>query len=401
LHPDNHFTFSAAPPVFVSDSGAACQVSTAQELLINDSNILFDPVRSVFTPGSSDPRNGVWTFKHLMENAAPTPGDAPAMVEAMLDTYATDQTINGFTVAARPNMPNILAQWPRTPDGKLDLAQAPVELVAIVNRFDLRDPAAGDAGEAEFVYAFQRANGFELGAHLMFKYKLPAATPDEVTGWAQAFHGLGALDRFTESYNAGLQAITDRVIARGAFPGHPNGSALSEIQSNEVGFAGSGFWEMRDFVLSPTTGFLVPAPLALTPDGSFNNTASLASFITGNQAAIIANHYSVPAMFGGQPFQAGAVDTDVAWFAPGVDATARRQFSLNTCSGCHSEAETGTNLQQLATQGGLPLVSQFMTGVALSDPGNGHEVDYDDLGRRKIDLTNVVCPDDPLPPGTR
>ena len=49
----------------------------------------------------------------------------------------------------------ILDNWPRTPDGKLDLAQPPLRLQAIVNRFDLRNLAAGDAGEGRFVFAFE------------------------------------------------------------------------------------------------------------------------------------------------------------------------------------------------------------------------------------------------------
>jgi len=51
------------------------------------------------------------------------------------------------------------AQWlhyptpgiPRTPDGKLDLHRAPMQLLAIVNRFDL-NLTEGNAGEGRFVF---------------------------------------------------------------------------------------------------------------------------------------------------------------------------------------------------------------------------------------------------------
>ena len=73
-----------------------CHVSTPRELMIKSTTVVDDPVRTVFNPSSTDARNGVWTFKHLMENIAPTPGDAPAMVEAMLNSFLTQQTINGL-----------------------------------------------------------------------------------------------------------------------------------------------------------------------------------------------------------------------------------------------------------------------------------------------------------------
>src|SRR5262249_47856966 len=75
-----------------------CHVTTARELMIKSTTVVDDPLRTSFDPSSSDPRNGVWTFKHLMENMAPTPADAPAMVEQMLNTFTTTQTLNGFTI---------------------------------------------------------------------------------------------------------------------------------------------------------------------------------------------------------------------------------------------------------------------------------------------------------------
>src|SRR5262249_26252239 len=179
-------------------------------------SVVDDPVRTVFNASSSDSRNGVWTFKHLMENMAPTPADAPAMVEQMLTSFTTSQTMNGFTIAARPGMQSlVLDHWPRTPDGALDLAQAPLRLEAIVDRFDLRNLANGDAGEARFVFGFNSpfSSFFPLQATMILEYKLPAATDDDVLGSAQSFHALGAM-QFGEDYNAALQAITGRFAGR-------------------------------------------------------------------------------------------------------------------------------------------------------------------------------------------
>ena len=44
----------------------------------------------------------------LMRDIAPTPADAPAMTEQLFQTWLTDQNINGFVVAARPAIQQVL-----------------------------------------------------------------------------------------------------------------------------------------------------------------------------------------------------------------------------------------------------------------------------------------------------
>src|SRR4029077_18545954 len=82
---------------------SGCRVSRARELMITSTAVVDDPVRTTSGP-AGDPRSGAWTFKHLVENMAPTSADAPSMVEQMLRTFTAPQTINGFTVAPRPGM---------------------------------------------------------------------------------------------------------------------------------------------------------------------------------------------------------------------------------------------------------------------------------------------------------
>ena len=373
-----------------------CHVSTPRELMIKNVSVVDDPVRTVFDATSTDPRNGVWTFKHLVEGMAPTPEDAPAMVEAILTTFTTPQTINGFTVAARPFMQSlVLDSWPRTPDGALDLAQAPVRLQAIVNRFDLRDLAAGDAGEGRFVFAFQDPTFlfFPLQATMIVEYKLPASSESDVLGWAEAFHALGAM-QFGEDYNAALQLITEQFAGRGVRPGRPNASAVNAVRTNELDFGDNGVWELREFVLSPTSGMLEPTTVKLTPDRSFNFSDTLAAYIDANQTEIIAEKHTVPDVFNGQQFQAGAIFNDLdSWFAPGVDSDARHHFALNTCNGCHSFAETGTEFLQITprTPGSEAEVSRFLTGLNWTDPATGQPRVFNDLGRRNADLRAIVC----------
>jgi hypothetical protein len=373
---------------------SVCSINTSRELMIKSTTVVDDPVRTRFNPGSSDPRNGVWTFKHLVESMAPSPAAAPAMVEAALTGIATPQVINGFSVAGRPGMQSIiLDNWPRTANGELDLAQAPLRLQAIVNRFDLRNLANGDGGEGRFVFAFE-SFGFPLQATLILEYKLPASSDADVKGWADAFHGLGAL-RFGESYNAALQTITEAFAGRGARPGRPNGSALNAMRTNEISFGDNSVWEMRELRLSSTSGLLEPVPVELTPDESFNFSSTLASFITANQTAIIAEQHTVPATFQSQPFQAGAIFNQLStWFAGSVNNEARHHFALNTCNGCHSLDEAGVVFLQINPRffNGEASLSGFLTGTTVFDPVTGQPRNFNDLARRNADLKSIVCP---------
>ena len=389
---------------------SGCRVSKPRELMITTTSVVDDPIRTAFTADPNDPRTGVWTFKHLMENMAPTPADAPAMVEAMLNTFGSSETINGFTVDARPGMQNLILQsWPRTADGALDLTQAPLTLQAIVNRFDLRNLANGDAGEGRFVFAFHTpGNPFPLQATLIFEYKLPAATDADVLGWANAWHALGGMTFPSEDYNVALQAITDRFSGRGARPDHPNGNAINTVRTNEIDFGTNGLWQLREFALSADTGRLVPSAIRLTPDLGFNNSATLASFINANEAAILAetvgDTHTIPDQFQGSPFLAGAVfnDSFTEWNAPGINnLEARFNLAVNTCNGCHS-AETGTRFLQITPRfpGNEASLSGFLTGTTVFDGFAGVQRSFNDLGRRADDLRPIVCPNEPPPPTT-
>lgn len=382
--------------VVSASSPTVCRVNTARELMIKSTSVVDDPVRTTVTPGSTDPRNGVWTFKHLMENLAPTPADAPAMVEAMLSGMATTQVINGLTVNGRPQIESLLLpNWPRTDSGALDLARAPLRLQAIVNRFDLRDLANGDAGEGRFVFAFELF-GSPLEATMILEYKLPASSEADVLGWAHAFHALGTM-AFGESYNTALQAITQQFVVRGARPGHINGSAINTVRTNEIAFGSDNRWELREFRLSPTTGLLEPRPVDRTPHNDLNLTRALAIYINDNQAAIIAEQHTVPASFQGRLFQAGAVFNELTnvWFTNGVrDNLARHHFALNTCNGCHGSEGRVRFLQIIPRLGGNEAnLSPFLTGSTGLDPISGELRHFNDLRRRSLDLRAIVCND--------
>lgn len=394
--PDWNFFTTGSLGLAIRDP-AGCHVSKSHELLIQDHLVVTDPLRTDPSGPAGDPRTGAWTFQHLIEAMAPTPADAPAMVEDMFRSYLAPQVINGFTVAPRPGFTRLLSGWPRTADGKLDLAAAPFRLHAIVNRIDLRDLDRGSAGEGSFIFSIIQ-DGFDTEATLMFEYLLPASTEADVLGWAQAFHALGALE-FSEPYNAALQAITDRFVARGARPDGVNGSALVAVRTNEFPFGPEdGFSsQLREFTLSPATGRLVPSPLERTPDKSFNGSSALRDFITANRDAILAGTHTVPDQLGGQPFRAGAIfdiNTPI-WNAPGVDADARQAFALATCDGCHGP-ETGTFIQHVSPlTSGTDALSSFLRGAPFLDPITGEQRTFNDLFRRRQDLEAIVCPPQP------
>jgi len=351
------------------------------------------------SPPPSSPSLGVWTFGHLLRELAPTPVDAPALAEKLFDHWLTDQSVNGFTVAARPAIQQVLLDvWPRTSDGALDLDRAPLRLQAIVNRTDLRNLAAGSAGEGRFVFAVNGQGGFPQQFTVILEYNLPAATPADAATWASLWHGLASHPFPSEEYNAALEALTRRFSGRGASPGSINGSALVNLRTNEIALSNVGRWELREFNLSPTTGFFDEATIKETPDLGFNGSQTFADFVNQNAAAIVgevpgANNGTVPAQFEGSPFLGGSVFNDlVVWSAPGIASDdARFHASLNTCNGCHGP-EANTTFLQITPRspGSEATLSPFLTGTTVTDSA-GQTRTLNDLGRRRTDFTGVVC----------
>ena len=349
--------------------------------------------------GSGGPQTaGVWSFGHLMREMAPSPEAAPAMTLALFQHWLSNQTVNGFTVAARPGMQQMLLDvWPKTADGGLDLDRSPLTLQAIVNRIDTRNLAEGSAGEGRLVFgvngpAFQNFT-------VIVEYNLVAQTQQDVLDWANRWHALSSHPFPSEEYNAALEAITRRFTDRNASPSSPNGSALVELRTND--FATSFFqrWELRAFTLSPTTGFFDEATVKETPDLGFNRSQRFADFVNQNANAIIAevpgaNAHTVPLQFEGGPFMGGSVFNDlVEWSGPGItNPEARFHASMNTCNGCHGP-ETNTTFLMVTPR--FPVseaqLSPFMTGTTAFDQFTGQSRTINDLARRKADLTSLVC----------
>jgi hypothetical protein len=369
-----------------------CFVRPNRELFISDTSVVDDPVRTSGALGS-DPRAGAWSFGRLAAQAAPSEADGPELVERLLETWLTDQTINGLTVSARRSVATlVLDAWPRTADGALDLAQAPLRLLAIVNRMDQRGEQAGPAGQARFVFGVLH-DGVQQPFTVIFEYRLPAESERDVGAWAEAWHRLGALPFPSEAYNAALQAVTDRFVRRGAAPRRVNGSALSTLRTNENALQDP--WELRQFELASGGGWLQEVPVDLTPATAFTTDNPVtASFINQHQRAIIDDSYTIPLRFEGAPFRGGsAINQLDVWNAPGIRSpAARHELALNACNGCHaSETLTGFLHVSPRDPGTPSVLSGFITGVAVPDPVTGELRVFNELGKRKVDLESLAC----------
>jgi hypothetical protein len=365
----------------------SCQanVSEPKELMITDLRVVED----ARTRG-----NGVWTFKHLMESMAPSAAQAPEMVRQLFSTWLADQTINAQTVPARPSMADLVLNPWLNGGTSLDLSRAPLRLLAIVNRMDLRNLAQGKAGEGRFVFGVLDPQGGPTPFTIILEYRLPATTEAQVLEWARLWHELGVLELGSAAYNTKLEQITERFAGRNAEPGRVNGSALSQLRTNEIQL--SAPWELREFALSPGNGFLRPATVKLTPNSSFMDQSIIATFINQNQAAIIAERHDVPNTFNGVAFLGGSsLNTLGAWNAAGINSNeARHKFSLTTCSGCHGGDETGTIFLHINPRaaGEEATLSGFLTGIDKADPINPATVRHlDDLDRRAVDLEALLC----------
>jgi hypothetical protein len=438
---ENQFAELTANLTFDLTAPTGCFVFIDRELMITDPSVVDDPVRTagsttgfgadggvpedggviVFDAGSApvppsaevavrsttdaeaspdagtSASLGVWTFGHLLREMAPTAAQAPAMTLQLFQNWLTNQTVNGFTVVARPAIQQVLLDiWPKTANGELDLDQAPLTLEAIVSRIDLRNLSNGSAGEGRFIFGVN-GPGFPEEFTVILHYNLPAKTQNDVLAWANLWHGLSALPFPSAQYNAALESVTNGFTKRNASPESVNGSALLSLRTNEIAL--SFQWELRQFQFSPTTGFFVESPLTETPDLSFNGTQTFADFVNENAAAIIAEvpgaaGTTVTPTFEGVNFQAGSVFNNlIEWTASGInDPNARFHASENTCNGCHGP-ETGTTFLQIAPRfpGSAAVLSPFLTGTVVVDPVTGLDRSLNDLERRQTDLSSLVC----------
>lgn len=407
--PQTHASVSQSVDQFnATELAPACAVTvnTSKELMIRALSVVEDSVRTKWTGSMTDPKDGAWHFGRLIANMAGT-NNPSTFVRNWLASWESDRTINSFVVPARTAIRDLVINpWPKTANGSLDLTKAPMRLLAIVNRIDLRNLSEGHAGEGRFVFGVLGPSGVVLPFSVIMEYRLPASTEADVSKWAQDWHALGALTVGSTAYRNALQRITDRFAGKGVAPSRPNGSAIGQIRTNEIALFQE--WELREFQLSATTGLLTEVTVRQEPHLAFNGSATLARFINANQTAILNGTHTVPLSFESQPFRAAAsANRFNFWNAPGINSNqARHLLSLNTCSGCHGRETSCPTCEGSTTSpvesrfffqinprqaGQVAALSGFLMGRTVPDPVTGQNRTFNDLARRNTDLKNLLC----------
>ena len=117
---------------------------------------------------------------------------------------------------------------------------APFKLIAIVNRFDLRDGGVhgikgSPVGEGRYVFCLINSTcnaALKMGVIFEFGVNKPN-TCDAKKAWAQQWVNLKDLPIGSSQYNQALQNITDQYSLCGTNPIRPNQSSLDQLRTNE------------------------------------------------------------------------------------------------------------------------------------------------------------------------
>ncbi len=312
-------------------------IDRARELYIQDPSVLGDA-------RADNASDGPWSFRFLMEQIATNSPNAFAE-QWLADLAATGRDIS-----------RLRAQWPTIDENGQrlpDLARAPFQLLAIVNRIDAYEHGNG---ELRFVYGLKVVSGapelhgqaLTLTVALHFRLPSTSALPDR-PAWARKLHELAGVPFEDGAYAAKLQELTD-LVARaqvvGSLQDNPKGTTFAVLRTNDSFTTGPGTegWQLREFraVLDTTRGriTLLPSPTQQTPDSSLNGAdGALPDFLNANAALIQAGAGLLPAgllgLKSGQPMPAGP------WAFPSVTSEPlRHAFAGQTCVGCHG-TETG------------------------------------------------------------
>lgn len=392
--------------------GDPSTIDAERSLLIRDPLVVQDPTRTRASCGGTS--MGKWSFGYLMEQMANTPSTGVTgseLARTWLESWASDQTVNGWTVASRAKVNvKLLDPWTTASGGSgmpLDLAAAPFRLLAIVNRVDLRGHSAygsGDAGELRFIFTAMGTDCHPIFRfNVIFEFGVPKRGCFNVKAWAQQWKNLDSLPIGSPAYNAALEALTEQIVVANANPLKANGSALNQLRTNENAFdtTGDGLdWELREFQLNPISHQLHTVTVKQTPQSPIMWSTHVGGYVNANAAAITAGTHVVPLLFpGASPFRGGASKYVLGSFwdarvaPPIANREARHRFSLATCNGCHT-GETHTEFVHVvpASFGVEAGLSQFMTGGNVPDTADHLPVRYfNELERRATDLEGLIA----------
>lgn len=388
-------------------------------IFITDLAVVEDPARTWNPCTQTGNIDGPWTFKTIMKNLAKTseeedPSDSSLseFVLKFLHNWQVEKEINGDIVPARPLITEkVILPWlakseaAGAPPGQLDMHFAPYKLTGIVNRFDIRERAAGiPAGEGRYTFCLIDSScTAPLQSTMVVEYGINKSNNcDILQDWARQWYNLKDLTLGSEEYNAALQAITDQYTLWG----NVNNAAkirLNNIRTNEIEYAAEDgnprFYEFRDFKLfiDPERK-LVQVPVSQVPHDRYNaqvdnpDVRLMVNWINNNRRGIINDDYVIPDSIAGQPFLGGHAQIlgEPVGLPTGIyhwdgvntknsparikNTTARHVFSRNTCTGCHAgEIQTFFTHVDPVFFGTEATLSGFLSGTA----GRGGAVDFD------------------------
>ncbi|HMW73605.1 MAG TPA: dockerin type I domain-containing protein, partial [Cellvibrionaceae bacterium] len=203
----------------------------ARSLMITHRNVVADPTRT-FDPCDVDGDNnqgnvnGAWSFKTLMTNMANTAVSgisAQEFTHNWINKWMSNQSVNGFTINARPNFQNFFPGWNPANPATLNMNRLPFRLLAIVNRMDLAvsspyNGVGGQPGETRLVFGLIDLSS--CPAHnisptremtVIFEYGDPSSACTSLKNRANDWIHLSTLPIGTAAYNTALQALTDDV----------------------------------------------------------------------------------------------------------------------------------------------------------------------------------------------
>lgn len=386
-------------------------VKIKHALMITSTKVVNDRTRTYDACDTSAAGTGIpggkWTFGYIMRKLAGSQ-DVSAFTLNWLNTWASDTTLNGFSVPKRPNISSVINSWPRLPNSTaLDVDRAPFRLTAIVNRVDLSSFSStsnysGSSGEGRLIFNWYNPQSCSTlqQFNVIFEFKLPAKFSTTVSTnskqWASYWNTLSAneFSDFPPDYRTKLQEITDAFISA---------ANLGQVRSNEIALGAGAPWELREFKLtSPNNGQLKLFSTALTPNDTKNNTQELVNFLNTNSAGIIAGTVSAsPAWQGGRSIANN--DPSGAWgktVASQInDLEARHVFALNTCNGCHT-TESGTCFTHVMPRKATAeaAISPFLRGSDINvfdfhnpaDPVTTDALQFNELDCRALDSYDMI-----------
>jgi hypothetical protein len=405
--------------------GDPATVDAERSLLVRDPSVVGDPART--RVGCSGGSMGPWSFGYLMDEAAigrsADTDDVEAatgarMARLWLESFDADSGPwpDGRIVARRPGVrAQLLDPWIAASGGPgrpLDLSRAPFQLLAIVNRIDLRGAlgyGGPESGELRFVFTAVSPSCEPLPFTVIFEFSV--TEPGVRNGcfaaqaWARDWKALEAYPVGSTAYRDALEALTERIVRHG-HGAQPNDSNLHRLRTNENAFGPPGAaldWEMRQFELRASgetfTDHLTTVAVTRTPAAERNHTGALVTYVQEHAAEIREDRHVVPDRLPAPLLAGGSSRYRFGWFWDGktpaalADRESRHRFSLATCSGCHA-GETGTDAGHVAP--GLPgfpaRLSGFLTGIDVADPADGVPTrHFSDLERRATDLSAFIA----------